>query len=527
MYYQIFPPSGSRLGHDGLYRVRHWVLGAFVVFPNLLAGLAFVNPRNGYMAQGAFCSIPLRPYWYRLGLFWIPRYLIWIYIVFVAVKIYRHVGSEFRIFGQAKPSDSSMDMPRESSIHRARMVEQEQGQSQQKSPSRTPSRHSSPTVSRARQESIDSKIGPGGSRSPKDSRRESSTSLAYHNSRRHSTPNWSTDLHDFGFGGNPPHSGSKSTPTSRRGSRQATILEAFATPEISRTDRQGSIVSISTRKSSIGTQPTLARIEEGNGTPPDSLLSTPRGAAQTAIKQRRRAIQRQLRLLFIYPIVYMILWSIPFIVNIMNYTDYYAQHPVFPLSIMTTFMLTAMTHVDVVVFCLRERPWRHIPGSDGTLLGSFMWWRYLFEDSWLQSRRISRALSDLPLETDPDIIRLRTQPKLWVSFHTSIFRKSPSPSNSQASSTFSAPARLASSHRRAFSGGSDQKKLEAERAYERLAMEQAEYHEKRKSFQENRASLIGTGGPPTPERKEWFDREVESGLALESEAGSSVRHESV
>lgn len=530
MYYQIFPPSCSRLGHDGLYRVRHWVLGTFVLFPNLSAALAFVNPRAGYMAQGAFCSIPLRPFWYRLGLFWIPRYLIWIYIVFVAIRIYRHAGSEFKIFGQEKASDSSVDTPGEFSVDRAAKADRERAQKKRRSKQWIPS------GSQARKDNTDERVGSDEAsgaeenRSPKTSRLDCSTSLPAHTGRRHSTPNWATDLHDFGFDTGLAAHTSKSTPTSRRGSRQIAPIEAFATPEISHADqRKSSIASISTRKSSIApsTVPTLARIDEGEGTPPETP-SNPRDQASRAINQRRRAIQRQLRLLFIYPVVYVMLWVIPFVVNIMNYTDYYAQHPIFALQIVQVFMLTAMTHVDVVVFCWRERPWRHIPRSDGTFLGSFMWWRYFFEGTWMQGRRGSRALSStLPEDNKPEIQKLRAQPRLWVSLHSSIFRKSLSPSNSQASSTTSGPPRLAAAHKRTFSGRSDRKVLEAESARERLALERADYELNRQSLQETRASVISAQSPPTPERKEWFDKALESDLFTEHDRDRDEKHEEV
>ena len=80
------------------------------------------------------------------------------------------------------------------------------------------------------------------------------------------------------------------------------------------------------------------------------------------MKRRRRAIVRQLRLLFIYPCIYMMLWVIPFVVHCMNYSNYWAQHPVFPLSILQVFCMAVMTFCDVFIFCWRERPWRHIPG---------------------------------------------------------------------------------------------------------------------------------------------------------------------
>ena len=108
MYLQIFPPTKfTFFGHDGLYRLRRWVVALWVLLPNLSAALAFANPEPAYMAQGGFCSLPLRPFWYRLALFWIPRYLIWVYVVFVAISITRYVGSEFKVFGQEKDSSTA------------------------------------------------------------------------------------------------------------------------------------------------------------------------------------------------------------------------------------------------------------------------------------------------------------------------------------------------------------------------------------------------------------------------------------
>lgn len=72
--------------------------------PALMAGLAFVNPTAGYISNGAFCSLPLRPCWYRLALAWIPRYLIGFIILGLAVDIYTHVGFEFRAFTKAAES---------------------------------------------------------------------------------------------------------------------------------------------------------------------------------------------------------------------------------------------------------------------------------------------------------------------------------------------------------------------------------------------------------------------------------------
>ena len=118
MALQIFPPNNSFLGNDGLYKVRKWVFAIWILFPCFTAALAFANPDGAYQAQGAFCWLPIRPFWYRLALSWVPRYLIWLYIMWVAIRIYSHVGYEFRVFGQERDRSSSTDLSAASSAER-------------------------------------------------------------------------------------------------------------------------------------------------------------------------------------------------------------------------------------------------------------------------------------------------------------------------------------------------------------------------------------------------------------------------
>ncbi|KAF2492008.1 hypothetical protein BU16DRAFT_422080, partial [Lophium mytilinum] len=92
---QVFQP-GRSARTDGLYHYRKLIYLGGISIPIIMAALAFINPTGGYIAQGAFCTLPLRPYWYRLALAWIPRYLIAIIIMGLAAAIYTVVGFEFR-----------------------------------------------------------------------------------------------------------------------------------------------------------------------------------------------------------------------------------------------------------------------------------------------------------------------------------------------------------------------------------------------------------------------------------------------
>lgn len=534
MYYQIFPTQRFGLGHDGLYRVRKWVYAAWVILPNLSAALAFVNPRSGFMATGGFCALPIRPYWYRVALFWGPRYLIWCYVVFVAVRIYRYVGSEFKVFGQEKDRSSSLGVPGNSSVDR--MMKLDMDMNRERQPSQ---RISSIEIAQDYVEcALDDASGVCAIK-PKTTPLTDSPKVNLANySRRQSTPNWSTNMtavSEDAILAPPP---TLSYPSSRRGSQQignGVIAEDFAPPlrMVDFNGRGGSVTSVGSKLSSAA-----ASFDSPSGLPCiTERLSKPKNVEESrptpsgALKLRRRLIQRQLRLLFIYPCIYMLLWVIPLVVNIMNYTDYFAQHPVFSIGILQLVCVTIMTFADVTVFCWRERPWRHIPGSDGTFVGSLMFWRYCFGTQWHQDRRASRVapsyLDDEKTLDDEEASGSRTG-LLSTLKRWSLGRMSSSPRGSDASDpkrTKSGSTIRPTPHKRTFSGGSDRKQMEAELAAERLALERRDYEKNRRSLQERGSNVIsqqhvvGTAALPDKERKEWFDQDQDLFADEEEKSG--------
>ncbi|KAI7554566.1 hypothetical protein KC331_g460 [Hortaea werneckii] len=562
MWLQIFPPQNSVLGHDGLYRIRRWVIAAWFILPNLSAALAFVKGRWAYEAGGAFCSLPLRPYWYRLALSWIPRYLIWIFVMGVAIRIYKHVGKEFKVFGEERDRSSSFSIPGESTMDRmADPTTITRSSTRRRSAAADQTDLEKQTLEEDEEEE---NVAPDGisiraiksPALPRQSIAESTKSLPRTSSPSASAPDWTAT---FGFPAEPlagPQS-IQSTPTSRRGSRQianGVLAEDFAPPATFDANRhRGSITTLGSLKSSasqtVDETTILPPIIETKRSSASTGVSTAQDLANAAVTLRRRAIQRQLRLLFIYPCVYMILWAIPFVVHSMNYSDHFAQHPITPLVAVNVFCQCFMGFVDVTIFSWREKPWRHMPGSDGTFLGSFCFWRFCFGSEWvetvMQRRRDSRAGPNgrrdslATEEKSSSRAGLLSSLKRW-SISTS---KGPSPRGSEASvpppSTTTTPAvqqpqertprppphrRPTTSHRRAYSGGSDRRHLEAERAHERLAMERADLQKQqqqqhRLSLQEEsrrRASRIseprsenfmGTTSSPGKEEKkrEWWD----------------------
>ena len=69
----------------------------------------------------------------------------------------------------------------------------------------------------------------------------------------------------------------------------------------------------------------------------------------------REKILRQLRLLFIYPIVYVVIWILPFIVQLTGY----GKGAPYGMRLASIVFLCLHGLADSLVFCLKEKPWRH------------------------------------------------------------------------------------------------------------------------------------------------------------------------
>lgn len=86
------------LYYDRLYPFRVVAYISLIVFPTIMASLAFIDKSFPYTNSGVFCYLPTRPIWYRLALSWIPRYLILMTIVAVYLAIYLYAGYKFNEF---------------------------------------------------------------------------------------------------------------------------------------------------------------------------------------------------------------------------------------------------------------------------------------------------------------------------------------------------------------------------------------------------------------------------------------------
>jgi hypothetical protein len=112
--------------------------------------------------------------------------------------------------------------------------------------------------------------------------------------------------------------------------------------------------------------------EEQNGSSTTHDASHQAQSIDAQVARQRRFISRQLRLLFIYPLTYTLIWLIPFVQHCTFYQDKWAEYPMYPLRVANMLCLTLMGFVDCVIFSMREKPWRSIDNSDGTFWGSLV-----------------------------------------------------------------------------------------------------------------------------------------------------------
>ena len=321
---EVFYPS-TLVSSDGLYPWRHYVYAGALVVPALMASLAFINPYSGYWFMGSYCQLPIRPFWYRLALAWIPRYIIVLLIVGLAIAIYTHIGFQFRRYSTISESmkPSFMDMT-------------------DIAPSATERKHDEDRrASSMAHEVLSSSLPTTVSPMTGEITKPGSIPL-YQSKRAVSLPETTTQTSPRSNIARPPLvpvlSGLSDTPS--------------PTQQLSQSDfNKGQRVSSITH---------------------DAPPQAPPPPMDAQIARQRRFISRQLRLLFIYPLAYTLMWVIPFVQHCTFYQDRWAQYPMYALRVANMLCITLMGFVDCVIFSMREKPWRSIDSSDGTFWGSLL-----------------------------------------------------------------------------------------------------------------------------------------------------------
>lgn len=302
-----------------------------------MPSLAYTNSDPAYTAQGTFCYLPVRPVWYRMALAWIPRYIILVVILILYASIYIYVRMKFRTF-RSHVGSSTLGM-----------------------------------------DTLDLTV-------PEPPKDDSGLPRL--------------DVHGL-IPTSPASDSRQASGASDRPFAKALIPMAEKLNSCNpdpRTwnlpPRRGSVpVSITCPEGGGGGGDTGSSSEVSNRV--GALVEEPAGTASAELRRRRIAISRQLRLLFIYPLVYALMWVPSLVSHLLQYRDQFVNHPNFPLACTVAFTIPVQCAVDCWLFTIREKPWRCIPESNGKPFWSgfgFKWSGGSTEgdaDRWRKRKKLS------------------------------------------------------------------------------------------------------------------------------------------
>ncbi|MCJ1250875.1 hypothetical protein MMC30_008103 [Trapelia coarctata] len=364
--------SSAATTEAGLYNYRYITYTCWIIYPVLMASLAFTNPMDPYLSSGTICSLPVRPFWYRLALSWIPRYLIIFAILFLYVAIYVYVHYKFK--GIDGETNGSYKLPSRESRNSVKAVETNEGiviPAFRTNRPTTPEAHCLLHESAPRGES-ETRKEPGqqglsstaatpawegynfGGFEPVSPLTEGTSTLRITQpDRRISTTSSSANAEALR---EPSHS-----TTGSRSSGNYHIIKALRDSRIkSFTPTSGSDARSSSKAENLpaNVQPAVDGADDLNPVLNRDTQADPVGV--TSLRKRHKDIKRKLRLLFIYPIVYVVMWTIPFVSHCLQYTESYGTDPPFPLTVLAVMCLALQGAVDSLLFSSREKPWRYV-----------------------------------------------------------------------------------------------------------------------------------------------------------------------
>ncbi|KAM0435873.1 hypothetical protein ACHAPT_002765 [Fusarium lateritium] len=388
-------------GEQGLYPYRKTAYGFAAVIPVVLATMSFVSS-PGYVNTGQFCYLPFNPMWKRLALTWIPRYLAFAVIFVLCIAIYIYVRVLMSRFGAAS-EDSGKTLSRMSNLESVDRQRQTAAtvpptpviKCHGLIPSSMSSRRNSITIpeERGRRPSlatlstlhvdIPMMSHPGRLHSARMARRGSA--------QMWSSSQFGTDLTTTTLTRRQSESDFRvSMGTTRCGSDDViTPLEIKTQPDVrhqapapgsatpsNSAESPGDFYHNSADESSAPSRTpslpnlfSMLRRERSVARSSDSNVVLSQGDFNTpgTVKTREKII-RQLRLLFIYPIVYVAVWILPFIVQLTGY----GKGAPFGMRMASIICLCSQGFADAIVFSLKEKPWRH---GQAVNIQSLMFWK--------------------------------------------------------------------------------------------------------------------------------------------------------
>lgn len=378
---------------SGLYPYRRLAYLVYYVFPPIVASMAFIGG-DGYENVGHYCYLERDRGWRRMALSWIPRYIISTAIILIYAFIYFYIRGRMIDYGRRSsgfvPEEGPFrtSMPTVPSLsHHGLLL------------SAANSRHGSAAdsaITKTRQRSISSASSVG----------LTHDGFATHS---HATAFSSRQTVDWAWNGFQQQATSEKAPGSDD-SRDPLAPALESIPEPSPTHAPSDIHHAGidelepprhSNHPSRGPSPSPAEsAAQPRSNPPAATASfrqkfrllvprpkplssrlrrkPPHNLTRTAdtdpifmppaflepgLEQNRDKIRRQLRSLFAYPLVYILVWVFPFVSHVMKYDD--SVRPGDPewLLILGIISLCGQGTVNCALFTFRERPWRQARGG--------------------------------------------------------------------------------------------------------------------------------------------------------------------
>lgn len=406
--------SNRAAGESGIYSYRYLAFAFYALYPTMMASLAFFTRFPAYVDTGQYCYLPVKPWWDRMSLSWIPRYINLTLIVIMYCASYAYIRITMRRFSRQHASVPTS--------HRERRI-----------PDTPPLiRHGlvpSPLESRR----ISFRVPASGSMYEgsqvlqvhesigfRDSLRSRLDRLSV-NSAKAKSWHWQGLDWEAEAGDHTSTSGLASPRTNgpervvgtgeteytlqpprpslsalKLGGKAGSLssqphvplcrisLEFYRRPISTAMEDQerskGEILNFGRSCRLNGPQMHIYTMlqqgpsvqTEADPTPSTPITSLDYEALESdGVSRGRNRARRQLRLLFIYPAVYACVWIFPLVSDVIGF---HKDHDHGPYWILVASLVSMCVQglADTIVFSLREKPWRHMQGGFWENMGSFV-----------------------------------------------------------------------------------------------------------------------------------------------------------
>ncbi|BFZ59726.1 G protein-coupled receptor gpr1 [Saitoella coloradoensis] len=310
--------SHKQTGKEGgLYSYRGWVFTMWALLSILLASLVFAG--EGYVPLPNWCYIPVKPIAWRMALSWGPRFFIIGFVLVLYLALYIYVKSQFRSIRKDLHRHSllSEDLPEPAGAAVGREGRQ---------PSQDAGVAMLDTHGLLGDVSEEAPAQPPQSKSTSASeRRDSNFGAITLSSRQTSSAPLELPVH---------------AQDSAHGSTPSPFpLDIPAAEELT-----------------LGPFPGQQQSDPTTTSAQQASLNQPLTPMQE-LHKRHLLVIRQLRLLFIYPIVYLFLWIIPLVLYIFQLSSASVTKPIFVLHTISSGVIPMHGFVDVMVFVTKEKPY--------------------------------------------------------------------------------------------------------------------------------------------------------------------------